>query len=135
MVAQPLSVAETGDRARGCCYAPEPPRWHKIIASFIPGNDLIAGSTPDIGASIKEKGGELVDHGGGEGFSPCFLLRKLSDKMRDFWTLPVSRSRRSFRLDKPVISSVDPLLRHWLSQFQKRRDSRENDGRGISMHA
>lgn len=65
MVAQPLSVAETGDRARGCCYAPEPPRWHKIIASFIPGNDLIAGSTPDIGASIKEKGGELVDHGGG----------------------------------------------------------------------
>ena len=55
MVAQPLSVAETGDRARGCCYAPEPPRWHKIIASFIPGNDLIAGSTPDIGASIKGK--------------------------------------------------------------------------------
>lgn len=63
MVAQPLSVAETGDRARGCCYAPEPPRWHKIIASFIPGNDLIAGSTPDIGASIKKKGGDLVDQG------------------------------------------------------------------------
>lgn len=37
-------VAKTGDSARGCCYSRAmPPWWHKIIASFIPGNDLIAG--------------------------------------------------------------------------------------------
>lgn len=35
------------DGARGC-YS----RWHKIIVSFIPGNDLIAGRDGDIGTSI-----------------------------------------------------------------------------------
>lgn len=73
-----------------------------------------------------------------EGFSPCFLLRKLSpDKMADFSILgPFLARRRSFRLDKPVISSLDRYASSLLgcpsSRKDKTRDSRENDGRGIS---